>query len=102
METKQLSIFSVLDSYGDEPQSNDDAYERLGHACGIDPKQWQHRVPIGHSGKAHSTLKRRVRWYQSPLKQLGLLEPCIPGIVQLGFSTEWGMALWADCRDALI
>lgn len=127
MQAQQLSIFSVLQAYGDDVQSNANAYERLGSACGIDPQQWQERAPIGNAQQHHSPLKRRVRWFQQSLKRLGLLEPVAgrrghwratdegrktqrereqllepsaPGIVQLGFSTELGMALWADCRDA--
>ena len=123
---KQLSIFTVLDAYGEGDQSNDEAYERLGSVCGIDPQQWQSHEAIGRSQRRHSTLKRRVRWYQQSLKRLGwlepvagrrghwrateegrktkrereqLLEPSAAGIVQLGFSTELGIALWADCRD---
>lgn len=32
MQAQQLSIFSVLQAYGDDVQSNANAYERLGSA----------------------------------------------------------------------
>lgn len=56
MQAQQLSIFSVLQAYGDDVQSNNNAYERLGSACGIDPQQWQERAPIGHAQQHHSLL----------------------------------------------
>lgn len=124
---EQLQLFAVLDSYAHGGQSNASAYAAVGKKCGIDTQSWQEREPIGQAEQLHSPLKRRVRWYQQTLKALGLLEPVAgrrgfwqptaagrrtiaqrqqelepsaPGIVQLGFSTELGMALWADCKDA--
>ena len=124
---EQLQLFAVLDSYAHGGQSNASAYAAVGKKCGIDAQSWQAREPIGQAEQLHSPLKRRVRWYQQTLKALGLLEPVAgrrgfwrptaagrrtiaqrqqelepsaPGIVQLGFSTELGMALWADCKDA--
>lgn len=125
---QQLSLLSVLDAYADADQQHNDAtYARLGSACGIPESRFQERAPIGRAQRQHSTLKRTVRWHQQTLKRLGLLEPVAgrrgqwqpttegrrtiaqrqqelepsaPGIVQLGFSTELGVALWADCKDA--
>lgn len=123
----QLSLFAVLDTYQSGAQVNARAYERLSQDCGIQAQAWAERRPVGQAQQAHSPLKRRVRWYQQTLKRLGLLEPVAgkrghwqptaagrrtieqrqqdlepasPGMVQLGFSTELGMALWADCKDA--
>ncbi|ART61454.1 hypothetical protein CBP36_21030 (plasmid) [Acidovorax carolinensis] len=124
---QQLSLLTVLDSYKSGSQSNPEAYAQLGESCDIPVEAWEQRRSIGRAGKAHSPLKRKVRWYQQTLRRLGLLEPvagrrghwratdegrrtieqrekdlepAAPGVVQLGFSTELGMALWADCRDA--
>ena len=124
---EQLDLFTVLSAYANGVSPNAAAYEQLGQKCGIGPELWQSRSPIGQSKTLHSPLKRRVRWYQQTLKRLGLLEsvagrrghwqptaegrktlrereqllePSSPGLIQLGFSTELGMALWADCRDA--
>lgn len=123
----QLNLFAVLDAYQAGAQINSQAYERLGQDCGIQPEKWAQLQPVGQAQAAHNPLKRRVRWYQQTLKRLGLLEPvagqrgawrptaagrrtieqrqqdlepAAPGLVQLGFSTELGMALWADCKDA--
>lgn len=125
--TAQLELFTVLDSYAGGGQSNAAAYAALGQKCGIDADRWSQCEPIGRAEQLHSPLKRRVRWYQQTLRALGLLEPVAgrrghwqptaagrrtieqrqqelepsaPGVVRLGFSTELGMALWADCRDA--
>lgn len=123
---QQLDIFAVLGAFGEGATENQQAYQTLSRKCGIPPSQWEVRAPIGQSQKRHSTLKRRVRWWQQELKRLGLLEavagrrghwqatasgkqtlkqrqealePSPPGLIQLAFSTELGMALWADCRD---
>lgn len=123
----QLSLFTVLDAYQAGAQVNARAYERIGQDCGIQPEAWAAQQLVGQAQVAHSPLKRRVRWYQQTLKRLGWLEPVAgkrgywqptkagqrtikqrqqdlepsaPGLVQLGFSTELGMALWADCKDA--
>lgn len=123
----QLNLFAVLDTYQAGAQVNASAYERLGQNCGIQPEAWAAQQSVGLAQQLHSPLKRRVRWYQQTLKRLGLLEPvagrrghwqptaagrrtieqrqqdlepAAPGLVQLGFSTELGMALWADCKDA--
>lgn len=123
----QLNLFAVLDTYQAGSQINAQTYEQLGQACGIKAEAWGERQPVGQAQQQHNPLKRRVRWYQQTLKRLGLLEPvagkrghwqptkegrrtieqrqqdlepCAPGLVQLGFSSELGMALWADCKDA--
>lgn len=124
---QQLTLFSVLQAYGDAAVANTAVYDQVGQECGIEPSQWSQRAPIGRSQQLHSPLKRRTRWIQQTLKRLGLLEPVAgrrghwqataegrrtlqereqllepapAGGVQLGFSTELGIALWADCRDA--
>ena len=124
---QQLSLLDVLDSYDRGALSNANAYAQLGKTCGIDAEAWEKRQPIGRAGTPHNPLKRAVRWHQQTLRRLGLLEPvaghrghwrptaegrrtieqrqnelepAAPGVIKLGFSTELGMALWADCRDA--
>ena len=123
---QQISIFDVLDTYSTGAQGNAAAYGKLGESHGIPASAWAAREPVGHAQQAHSPLKRRVRLYQQTLKRLGLLEPvagkrghwqptaagkrtieqrqqdlepAAPGLMQLAFSTELGMALWADCRE---
>ena len=122
----QITIFDVLSTYDAGAQGNAAAYGKLGKAHGIPAAAWEKREPIGQAQQAHSPLKRRVRWFQQTLKRLGLLEPvagnrgrwqpteagqrtiaqrqqdlepAAPGLVQLGFSTDLGVALWSDCRN---
>lgn len=124
---KQLLLFDVLDSYAGGACDNNRAYEQVGKACSISGEEWEAREPVGSAQAMHSPLKRRVRWHQQTLRRMGLLEPVAgkrghwqathegrrtieqrqrdlepsaPGMIKLGFSTELGMALWADCRDA--
>ena len=123
---EQLSLLSLLDAYADGPLSNTQAYEVIGKSCGIAKSAWNERKPIGKDQALHSPLKRQARWMQQTLRQFGLLEPVagkrghwqatakgrqslkqrhdnlepsLPGVIQLGFSTEMGIALWGDCRD---
>lgn len=125
--TGQLSLFAVLDQYGHGTQDNDALYASLVDSGAITHEDLGLRRPMGHDRREYSTLKQRVRWFQQDLKRRGLLEPvagkrghwgptgegrrtisqrqqelepAMPGIVRLGFSTELGMALWADCKDA--
>lgn len=123
---KQMSLLDVLGAYEGGPQSNSEAYEHIGSRCGLPEQAWDERRPIGKAEALHSPLKRQARWIQQSLRILGLLEPVAgkrghwqatakgrqtlkereeylepaqPGVIQLGFSTELGIALWGDCRD---
>lgn len=123
---KQMSLLDVLGAYSEGAQSNAQAYDRIGSSCGLSHQAWAERKPIGKDEALHSPLKRQARWYQQTLRKLGLLEavagkrghwqmtakgrqtlkereenlePSLPGVIQLGFSTELGIALWGDCRD---
>lgn len=122
----QMSLLDVLGAYVDGVQSNAQAYSRIGSNCGLPEQAWAERKPIGRAEALHSPLKRQARWAQQTLRKLGLLEPVAgrrghwqattkgrqtlkireenlepsqPGVIQLGFSTELGIALWGDCRD---
>lgn len=118
---RQIDLFAgVLEAYdhaGGEVE-NADLYRRVGVAVGIDEQAWDARVPIGKAQELHSPLRRQVRWQQQTLRALGLLEhggrrgswkltplgkkkltPAPSGRVLLGFSTDLGLALWADCDD---
>ncbi|QXW20372.1 site-specific DNA-methyltransferase (plasmid) [Comamonas aquatica] len=123
----QLDMFDVLTVYQNGSCDNTEAYTRLGQICKIPNSEWERRKPIGRAEALHSPLKRTVRWHQQTLRRLNLLEPvaglrgkwqataegrktiaqrqsdlepATPGLIKLGFSTELGMALWADCRDS--
>jgi hypothetical protein len=117
--TGQLDLFeSVLRAYGDgKPRSNALLYEQLRDTSGLPAQAWEERQPIGKSGELHSPLRRRLRWFQQSLKAAGVIErlPDLRGVWQatakgkealtpapqgeavVAFSTELGVALWADC-----
>lgn len=123
----KVDALDVLDAYANGACENKVAYERIGSKKEIPQSDWEAVKPIGRAQANHSPLKRKVRWHQMTLRELGLLqpvaghrgrweatekgrktieqrqqelEPAFPGMIKLGFSTELGVALWADCRDA--
>lgn len=123
---KQMSLLDVLGAYESGPQSNSEAYVHIGSRCGLPEQAWDVLRPIGKAEALYSPLKIQARWIQQNLRKLGLLEPVAgkrghwqatakgrqtlkereenlepaqPGVIQLGFNTELGIALWGDCRD---
>lgn len=127
---QQAELFApVLQAYGEAPTgelANPQLYERLSTTLGVEPSFWQREGPVGAAGQMVSLPKRRVRWLQQTMRQLGLLERgadrgvwrvtrrgkeqlascrprelthATPGRVLLGFSTALGIALWAEARD---
>lgn len=120
---RQAELFApIMKAYArGEDVSNEALYEGLSKAHGLPESRWHSRVPIGRSGEMHSPARRKVRWYQQTLKQLGLIERVTgqrgtwratakgrkddeltsapPKMVMLGFSTALGIALWGDCVD---
>jgi DNA modification methylase len=119
--TAQLSLFEpILKAYASRPSmTNDELYEHLSGAHVVPEDAWAHRIPIGKSGEKHNPARRRVRWIQQTLKQLGLLERvedqrgvwkatekarnkltiALPDKVMLAFSTDLGIALWGKCQS---
>lgn len=119
----QMDLFGpLLASYASTKQlSNADLYAKLSAEQALPACHWNKRVPIGKSGQLHSPERRQTRWIQQTMKALGLIER-VPGergvwrateklrqkgalteapskMVMLGFHTDLGIALWADCRD---
>ncbi|MES2879181.1 MAG: DNA methyltransferase [Pseudomonadota bacterium] len=123
---RQLDLFDhMLETYvhGGGTLSNASLYRELGERAGIPESVWKEPVDLGPNQPGHSVLKRRVRWWQQGLRQLGLLErdeergrgfwritpkgrnkltPATPGRVLLGFSTDLGIALWGDAADVFV
>lgn len=117
--TLQTDLFqSVRHAYSEGAVTNDALYERLAATGAMKHEDLAKHQPVGASGKKHSCAKRRVRWIQQSLKQLGILEPteargqwrltaegkkgltpAAPKTVLVGFSTRLGLALWASCSD---
>jgi DNA modification methylase len=115
----QLALFEcVKQAYIQGPVSNDALYANLVTKGVLNNDELTAQQKVGRSGAAHSCTKRRVRWIQQSLKQLGILEqtgsrgrwqltvkgkreltPATPKKVLLGFSTHLGIALWGSCED---
>lgn len=118
----QLSLFeSVTDSFA-QHQEIDTAtlYRDVAARSGVDLAAIDRRDPVGRSGQRHSIFTRQVRWHQQTLKHMGLIERARRGVwrltieghkrlalrsiapryVMLAFSTDLGVALWADCHTA--
>lgn len=119
----QADLFDhVLQAYADAggSLSNDQLYRELSRRAGIDERAWTEREAVGTSAKTYSLLKRRVRWMQQSLRNLGLLDhaesgqrghwsitpkgkgkltPAAPRRVLLGFSTRLGLALWSGAES---
>lgn len=118
---KQVEMFDVmLSAYAEsEALSNTQLYQRLSAKCNITEEQWNERKVVDHTGIEHSVLKRKTRWWQQSLRELGLLErvegqrgvwrvtPKGRGKlneqtndqVLVGFSTDLGIALWCKAES---
>jgi DNA modification methylase len=115
----QLSLFEgVKQAYIHGPVSNDALYANLVTKGVLNNDELAAQQKVGRSGAAHRCTKRKVRWIQQSLKQIGILEqtgsrgrwqltvkgkreltPATPKKVLLGFSTYLGIALWGSCED---
>lgn len=97
--------------------SNDDLYRMCTGRAGVNRANLEIKHSIGKSGEKHCTLKRKIRWYQQDLKQMGILEK-VEGkrgiweltasgraklqkirddVCVLGFSTNLGVAILGNC-----
>lgn len=116
---RQLDLFrSVLGVYSNSqaPLTNESLYGSLTQAGVLCEGELQSRDAIGSSGQLHSPVKRKIRWIQQTLKALGAIERVAgqrgvwqvathtkdlakapPNTALLAFSTNLGLALWADC-----
>jgi len=118
---RQIDLFSeVLHSYAGlngDPLRNADMYAKVASRTGIDPDEFEQKVPVGESGQLHSLLARKLRWHQQTLKQAGILErvegergiwrlttpaskdlnKINSGVSVVGFSTKLGVAILGSC-----
>ncbi len=96
--------------------SNETLYRSAAELAGIPLSAVDHREPVGEAGKKYSVIKRKIRWHQQTLKQMGLLErvekgiwrftgkgkdrlmKAEPTVAMLGFSTNLGIAIWGSCE----
>lgn len=114
-------VAHVTEAYieADGELCNDQLYSAVADRAGIPAAALNERSPIGQDGTPRSTIKRAIRWRQQELKALGLIErvpgrrgvwrlaetddplaPAAEGTRLLAFSTDLGLAIWGDCREA--
>lgn len=115
----QLNLFdAVRTAYSSGALTNEELYQKLTADGVIASEDLNTLSRIGRAQAKHSCTKRRIRWIQQSLKQIGAIEPAKvrglwrmtdnarneltpaqPKMVLLGFSTNLGMALWASCES---
>lgn len=119
---RQLNLFAEVASvYAESPDQavdNESLYAEVATRAGISAEILNGRKPIGRDGTLRSTIKRRIRWYQQTLKQLGVIEHtedrgvwrlsenagndlnrAATGVKLVAFSTEFGVAIWGNHQD---
>ena len=78
----QISLFAeVAGAYAASPcgvLDNESLYATVADRIGTTRDAMDMRTPIGRAGVPRSTAKRKIRWYQQTLKQLGVIEH-VPG-----------------------
>lgn len=114
---------AIVDLYRNgKAKPNQDLYKAVAEAKGQSVEEFTaKREPVGRAEQLHCTNTRQVRWMQQDLKRLGWLEPAkgergrwqltsrgrkaltpqTRGTVLLGYSTDLGVCLWANCEDVL-
>lgn len=117
LQADLFSMHQVASAYADIAQLDNAAlYEHVCTASGVPADVMDERAPVGTSGQKHSIAKRKVRWIQQTLKKLDMLER-VPGrrgvwrlthqgrrqygkagggMAMVAFSTDLGLALWAQ------
>jgi DNA modification methylase len=120
---RQINLFAdIANAYAEAPGGvldNASLYADVAEGMGTTKEALDASIPIGRAGVPRSTLKRKIRWYQQTLKQLGILEhvPGARGVWQLSekagkdlhrsatgvtlvaFSTDLGVAIWSAHQD---
>lgn len=116
----QLDLFNhIAEVYARTPYGgvpNKKMYESAAQLAGITIENLNYREPVGLCGKKYSVIKRKMRWHQQTLKQMGLLEQADggawrltekgrgkltkaePAVAMLAFSTNLGIAIWGACE----
>lgn len=113
----QLSLFDIKCIYANHQGAltNEAVYTVLKQHKKIPAEALQQKAQVGATGEKHNLIKRKVRWFQQTLKQLGVIERVGRGswrlasqnkaglhiipenLSLLAFSTKLGMALWSNC-----
>ncbi|MFM0265495.1 DNA methyltransferase [Paraburkholderia sediminicola] len=124
MSALQLDLFAhVAAAYADTSDGELDnarLYSMVAARAGIDQQALDERVPIGKSGQRHNPVRRKIRWAQQTLKEMGMLSRvagrrgvwslseaagkklhnALSGVKLIAFSTDLGVAIWGSNTDA--
>src|SRR5579862_8279350 len=111
----QAAVATAYEEAG-EAIDNRTLVQEVARKTGIPLSDFARRDPVGREGTPHSLLQRTMRWHQQTLRRMGLLErerrgvwkavgkpgselhQILAGHSLLVFSTDLGVAVWADCR----
>jgi len=122
IDDRQLSLFdqvaAVYAAAEGAPITNEALYAALEARGAVTGDDLEHKQAIGAAGAMHSPAKRKIRWFQQTLRRLGLIERAeergvwrlaeklrddlhraADGVGLVAFSTELGVAIWANNRD---
>lgn len=118
LQPVQLDLFdhvaSVFARAGNGIVDNAALYERTAKLASIDVGDLEQRSSVGKARQKHSLVKRKIRWHQQSLKQMGLIERVDRGtwkltaygkkklqlhevetrVAMLGYSTDLGVCIW--------
>lgn len=98
--------------------TNEELYRIVTGRAGVEAATLHARAPVGRAGDERSLIKRRIRWHQQTLRQLGLirkvdgqrgvweltekgdneLRKIRDGVAVLAFNTHLGIAILGDAR----
>lgn len=116
MEIKLDTIEHVAGAFA-QPESGrlttEELYRVAAGRAGIPYSELQRKVPVGEEGVAHNLLKRKIRWSQQTLREMGIIQRVEgqrgvweltdlgrkklrhvkAGVSVLGFSTDLGIAI---------
>lgn len=121
-QPQQYDLLSeTLNAYraADRPVDNQYLYRAVAQRASLTAQQTQECQPIGTSGAARNVYKRRLRWHQQTLRDMGLLKrtqgkrgvweltdqakrglhPIRRPMSLVAFSTDTGVAIWGYGQD---
>ncbi|POZ80247.1 DNA-methyltransferase [Burkholderia contaminans] len=119
----QLDLFAhVATAYAEASNlelTNAELYPLVVNRAGLDQAVLDDRVPVGKSGERCNLIRRKIRWAQQTLKEMGVLSRVAgrrgvwvlseaagkklskarAGVKLVAFSTDLGVAIWGSNLD---
>lgn len=116
----QLDLFAhITGAYAtaqDGRLTNEGLYQAVADRAGIASDDMNCRTPVGKAGAMRSLAKRKIRWFQQHLRQIGVIEhvpneravwqlteaagrklnKIADGVTMIAFSTDLGVAIWGS------